>query len=535
MNEEELLKVSPDKSGVYLMKDKDGNIIYIGKAVNLKKRIKSYFQRERFTKNFIEKVKDIEYIITNSESEALILENNLIKKYRPKYNVKLRDDKTYPYLKITTNEEYPRIFITRRISLDGARYFGPYASAGSLRKTVRVIKQLFPVATCKSKIKKRENPCLEFHINRCIAPCRGNVKKQEYQKLVKEIIDFLNGNYRKILKMLEKEMKKAAENLNFEKAKNLRDKIKAIEKISEKQKVVIDDFSSFDVVGLSKSVNISCIYLLLIREGKLVSGQYFILDSPFAEEKEIISNFIKQIYLSTENIPQEILVPVAIEEKEEIEKFLSEKIKKKVRIIHPQKGEKKELLNLAKKNAELYLANNLEKKERKILLLKELQEFLNLPSIPLRIECYDISNISGKEATGSLVVFENGIPLKSSYRRFKIKTVNQPDDFAMLREVIKRRFSDERLHPPNFKFPDLIIVDGGKGQLNTVLNLLKEIKKEFPVISIAKGEEKIFAEKKEEINLPPHLLHLIQQIRDEAHRFAISYHRKLLSKKIKNA
>lgn len=427
MKEEEI-KLAPPKPGVYIMKDAGSNILYVGKAVNLRNRIKTYFPDSKFsTKNFARKVENIEYILTDSESEALILENNLIKKYHPKYNVKLRDDKTYPYLKITTNEKYPRMFITRRISLDSARYFGPYASAGSLRKTLKIIQQLFPIATCKKKIKKREIPCLEFHINRCVAPCVDKIKKEEYQEIVNQIIDFLEGKDKKIVKKLSKEMKEAAENLNFEKAKNLRDKIKAIEKI-------------------------------------LFSYPYL------------------------------------------------------------------------KVEPEMNFHQHLRRKEEKNVILTELQKFLNLPLFPARIECYDISNISGKEATGSLVVFENGLPLKSNYRRFRIKTVSHPDDYAMLEEVIKRRFSDEKLLPPNFKAPDLIIVDGGKGQLNTVYNALIEVKKEFPVISIAKSEEKIFLrDRKDGILLPSYLLHLVQQIRDEAHRFAISYHRKLRSKKIKNA
>jgi excinuclease ABC subunit C len=535
MNKGSLISSAPEKCGVYLMKDIKGDVIYIGKAVNLKNRIRGYFQKEKFLiKNFIEKVENIEYIITNSESEALLLENNLIKKYRPKYNVKLRDDKTYPYIKITLNEEYPRIFITRRISLDGAKYFGPYASAGSVRKTLKLIKQIFSIATCKNKIRKRKNPCLEFHINRCVAPCIGNVKKEEYQEIVKEVINFLNGKQKGIIKDLEKEMKEAAENLNFEKAKNLRDKIRAIEKIAEKQKVVIDDFSSFDVIGVAKIFEISSASLLIVRDGKLISTQYFLIDSPEAEEEEIISNFIKQIYFSSlSNIPPEIIIQKEIEEKEAIEKFLSENLQEKIKIFIPKKGVKKELLELAKKNAELYLTNNLQKRERKILLLKELQDFLNLKSPPLRIECYDISSISGTEAVGSLVVFENGVPLKSNYRRFKIKTVDHSDDYAMLKEVIRRRFTDEKLLPPNFKLPDLVVIDGGKGHLNVVSNTLAELNKEFPIISIAKGEkDKIFKKDRENILLPTHLLHLIQQIRDEAHRFALSYHRKLREKKL---
>ena len=548
MKEKINLQAFPNKPGVYLMKDKGGRIIYIGKAGSLKGRVRSYFtKREDLSPRIrllINKVADIEYLVTDSQIEALVLENNLIKKHHPYFNVRLRDDKTYPYIKITTFEDYPRLQIVRRMQADKAAYFGPYTNVSSMRETLSLISQTFPLRTCNKKINGKERrACLNYQIKRCLAPCVGGVSKDDYLQLVKNVCSFLAGKQEKVVKDLQAQMERASHNLEFEKAAQIRDKIQTIEKVIEKQKMVLPKVKDEDIIGISHNENSACLEVFFVRQGKLLGEEHFIMEHKKALKREILTTFVKQFYLRAARIPPRIVIPFEIEERESIEDWLSEKRGGKVFFKIPRQGEEKGLINLANKNANLHLTESLsqDKEERKKEVLDELQNLLNLKSSPLRIEAFDISNLGGKEAVGSLVVFLEGKPNKGDYRRFKIKTVEKADDYAMLGEVLSRRFQSPPFKPSSL-MPDLLLIDGGKGQLNSCLLVLKRLGlSKIPAIGLAKKEEHIFIRDKDGslsrlvLAKDSKVLHLLQNVRDEAHRFALSYHKKLRKKKLEES
>lgn len=556
----EKLKNLPDHPGVYLMKDEAGDIIYVGKAVSLKNRVRQYFQSSRNhspkIRVMVSQIRDFEYILTDSELEALILECNLIKKYKPKYNVLLKDDKTYPYVMVTTEEEYPRIIMTRRVNKDKNKYFGPYTSAKAVRETIELLRRIFPIRSCNKAVKEgiREGrPCLYFHINQCLGPCQGNVSKAEYQAMVKEICKFLDGKHDDLLEDLRIKMAEASNNLEFEKAARYRDRIYAIERVMENQKVVYaSSAEDMDVIAFAQGEGNTVVQVFFIRSGKLIGSERFILDDTRDTElKEAISSFIKQFYIMSSYVPKVILVQEDIEDAEVIMKWLSEKRGNRVYIHAPKKGDKKELVDMAFNNAQDALRNledKLKREEARTLgAVKQLAEYLGLEKVPYRIEAFDISNIQGTESAASMVVFEGGKPKNSDYRRFKIKTVEGPNDFASMAEVIERRFKRgieevEELRkqgksPEDGKFsrmPDLVLIDGGKGQLNVAVSVLRRLGLgDIPVISLAKRLEEVYVEgQSDPVNIPKgsDALHLLQRIRDEAHRFAISYHRSLREK-----
>ncbi|MEW6095177.1 MAG: excinuclease ABC subunit UvrC [bacterium] len=535
------LKLSnlPTEPGVYLFKDKDGEVIYVGKAASLAKRVRSYFQkRPTLPKDVMisSKIADFDYVISNSEVEALILENNLIKIYKPRYNVNFRDDKTYPLVKITTQEEFPRIYTTRKFLDDGARYFGPYAHTGNLRKTLKLIKEVFLIRSCKYKLKKAKRPCLNFHIKKCVAPCAGNISKEDYQKIVEQVCLFLSGRVTELLKKLNLKMKKESQALRFEKAAIIRDQIQALQNVMTKQQAVSLSRADQDVIGIAElnGRKQTCVVVFLIRDGRLIGEEHYFLKIGFKESlKDVITAFVKQYYYRKISIPKELILPCIIEEKELIKKWLEEKRNTKIKIYVPKRGEKKYLVDLATKNATLSLSTH--KQNEEVRILTSLQNYLKLPKVPLHIEAFDISCMAGKESVGSLVVFESAKPKKSEYRRFKIKSHDLHDDVGMLKEVVNRRYT--RVLNEKKPLPDLILVDGGKQQLNAAYKVLLSLElSNIPLISIAKPQsanerEKIFT--LSSCFTPPkdsNVLHLIQQIRDEAHRFAITYHRKIRRK-----
>lgn len=553
------LKILPDKPGVYIMKNNLGEVIYVGKAKLLKNRVRQYFQS---SKNHSEKVRtmvkhieEFEYIVTDSEMEALILECNLIKKYRPRYNILLKDDKHYPFIKITTNEDFPRVFITRRIAKDNAKYFGPYTDVSAVYETIELIKKLFHLRTCKLSIKeggKGQRPCLNYFINLCDAPCDNKISKQQYGKMINDIIDLLSGKDIKLIKDLKDEMEKASLNLEFEKAAVLRDKILAFEKIIEKQKIITGRFEDEDFINLYKDEKDSCVQVFSYREGKIWGREHFIIEnSANDEDSEIVANFIKEFYGGTAFIPKTLFVP-SIEDKELLEEFLTLKRKTKAYIKTPQKGEKKEILELVQKNAKITLENFkfklIKDKVSNEAILQELTELLDLDEIPNRIEAYDISNIQGVDSVGGMIVFENGKPKNTDYRRFKIKTVIGANDYDSMREVLTRRFkrgleevealsnSSMNLSKGKFCFfPDLILMDGGRGQVNIALEVLKELNIDIPVAGMVKDNKHntrgiIYNNNELLIKSTSPVMHLIAKIQDEVHRFAISYHRSLRDK-----
>ncbi|NLU36214.1 MAG: excinuclease ABC subunit UvrC [Clostridiales bacterium] len=552
------LKNLPDQPGVYIMKDNKGRIIYIGKAVSLKNRVRQYFRSTGHTGKvgaMVANVADFEYILTDSEVEALILESNLIKKHRPKYNILFKDDKHYPFIKVTTGEEFPRILMTRRIKKDNNRYFGPYTSAKAVRETIEVIKRLFPVRTCNRKIKegqKPDRPCLNYYIGQCWGPCLGNIKKQDYQRMIEEVCRFLEGKQEDVLKDLQKQMQEAADNLQFEKAASLRDKIQAIEKILENQKIMSTSMVDQDILAFYQEEDKTSVQIFFVRSGKLISAERYILDDTADEDcKEIINSYLKQFYGNSAFIPKEILIQENVDDREAIEQWLSERKGNRVYIRVPRRGEKFKLVQMALKNAKEYLQTYNSKAEREFARTRgaamELQQALNLAVFPSRMEAFDISNIQGAQSVASMVVFENGKPAKKEYRRFRIKTVEGQDDFASMAEIIERRFRKgleerKRLNEEGkdysqgkfAKFPDLIIIDGGKGQLGAALSSMRKLGVDnIPVFGLAEKNDEIYSRgEKEPIRLPSNsnALHLLQRIRDEAHRFALTYHRSLRTK-----
>lgn len=554
------LKNLPDKPGVYLMKNSLGEVIYVGKAKILKNRVKSYFQN---SKNHSEKVRvmvknisEFEYIVTDSEMEALILECNLIKKYSPKYNILLKDDKFYPFIKITIKDDYPRVFVTRNFAKDGSKYFGPYTNGAAVYETINLIYKIFPLRTCKLAIREngeKVRPCLNYHIKKCFGPCGGHITKEEYGKMISDIIDVLSGKETYVTKMLKDEMERAAEELEFEKAAALRDKILSIEAIVEKQKIFKTMEGDEDFINIEQDEKDSCIQVFFSRDGKIIGREHFIFENTANEGiGEIIEEFIATFYGGTAKVPKTIFVP-EINELELMEEYLTIKRGSKVWIKVPQKGQKKDMLEMVKNNAQITLEKFKDKylkdKELNRVSLLELQEILSLDEWPSRIEAYDISNIQGVDSVGTMIVFEEGRAKNSDYRRFKIKTVKGANDYDSMREILTRRFNhgldeikaiqqrDLKLSAGKFStFPDLIMMDGGKGQVNIALEVLKSLNIDIPVCGLVKDDKHqtrgiVYNNKELIINRGSNLMQLIRRIQDEVHRFAITYHRSLRDKR----
>ena len=554
------IKNLPDKPGVYLMKNSLGEVIYVGKAKVLKNRVKSYFQK---SKNHSEKVKvmvknfaEFEYIVTDSEMEALILECNLIKKYSPKYNILLKDDKFYPFIKITVNDDYPRVFVTRRFAKDGGKYFGPYTNGSAVYETLDLIYKIFPLRNCKLVIKEngeKVRPCLNYHIKKCLGPCGGHISKEEYGKMINDIIDILSGKETYITKMLKSDMEKAAEELEFEKAASLRDKILSINAIAEKQKIFKTMEGDEDFINIEQDEKDSCIQVFFSRDGKVIGREHFIFENTANEGiGEIIEDFIGSFYGGTAKIPKTIYVP-QIDNFDLMEEYLTIKRGSKVWIKVPQKGQKKEMLEMVKNNARITLEKFKDKylkdKEINRISLLELQDLLELEECPQRIEAYDISNIQGVDSVGTMIVFEEGRAKNSDYRRFKIKTVKGANDYDSMREILTRRFNhgldeikaiqqrDLKLSAGKFStFPDLIMMDGGKGQVNVALEVLQSLNIDIPVCGLVKDDKHqtrgiIYNNNELIINKGSNLMQLIRRIQDEVHRFAITYHRSLRDKR----
>ncbi|WP_353893776.1 excinuclease ABC subunit UvrC [Proteinivorax hydrogeniformans] len=531
----------PASPGVYFMKDKYGDVIYVGKAASLKNRVKSYFQNTEKkgakVTALVHNIEDLDYIVTDSEVEALILESNLIKKYRPKYNISLKDDKHYPYIKIDVTEDFPRVEKVRKINKDKARYFGPYPSAGAVNETLQLVHKIFSLRRCKGKLEHKDRPCLNFQIKRCHAPCQHNITSTDYHKMIEEVLLFLEGKSSHLVKKVEAEMKEQAANLNFEKAAELRDQLKALKSVTEKQKIIFSDLTDRDILAVADGGNLACIQVFSIRGGKLLGRDSFRLENTGGStSKELLIAFITQFYENAPIVPGEILVPEDLFDQQVLLEFLQKKRGSKVSLKVPQKGEKKELLILAKKNARLqleqYESQGGVEKHRGEKGVVELAKELKFGELPWRMECYDISNIQGEYSVGSMVVFEGGKPAKDKYRKFKIRTVEGPNDFASMAEVLTRRLKkyaegDEKFSP----LPHLIVIDGGKGQLSAANKIVKEQGYEHVhIIGLAKKmEEVFFPEQSEPVILPRNSegLYLLQRIRDEAHRFAITYHRTL--------
>ena len=537
-NIEEELKKLPGKPGVYVMHDKDDKIIYVGKAVSLKNRVRSYFRKTNKTeriKKMVSLIDHFEYIVVDNEAEALILECNLIKKNRPKFNVLLKDDKTYPYIKIDVKSDYPGVFITRRVINDGSKYFGPYANPGAAKEMIDFIKQKYKIHQCRT-LKNRERPCLNYHINRCLAPCMGYVTPQEYKKQIDEIIDLLEGKTEKIIKELENQMQEASIKLEFEKAAELRDRIQSIERVSEKQKVSNISENNIDVIGIAKSDIQICIEIFFVRGSKMVGREhYFYTDLKDMENKEILSGFIKQYYLDNPNIPNKIMIRDEIEDKETIEKWLSTILGKKVEIKTPKKGEKLRFVEMAEMNSKVTLENK-EKDKSEILL--ELKDVLSLDKLPRKIETYDISNISGEYMVAGMCVMQDGVIKKNLSRRFKIKTVYNQDDPRCMEEVITRRLKHS-IENPKGGFgilPDVIFADGGITQIRATKKAIQKYDLNIPVFGMVKNDKHqtraLMDENRKELKISPRLMNLITNFQDTVHDTAITYHRKLRDKAI---
>ena len=534
---EKALAVLPNKPGVYLMHDSTGRVIYVGKAKNLNNRVRSYFRpsgrQSVKVETLVSHVDDLETIMTDSEIEALILECNLIKKYKPRYNIMLRDDKTYPYLKITLQEDYPRMYITRRVVKDGGKYYGPYPDVGALRATMKLLRSLFPVRNCRNM--NQERPCLQYHINRCLAPCAGKVSREEYGELVKSICLALDGKTQELRKTLKQNMQEASENYAFEQAARYRDQLQAVNRLEESQKAVLEG-GDMDIIGYGADAFNVCLQVFFVRGGKLIGRKEFMLPAEGEEEADVIAAFLKQYY-NAEDIflPKEILVSRLPGEDDRVllQQWLSGKAERKVSISAPQRGDKAKLMQLACENA----LKLIQEKERKGRMqqqsaedaAEELQRIIGCERPLARMDCFDISHNQGSETVSSMVVFRYGSPSKKDYRHFKLQsTEGKPDDFKSMQETVYRRYKDYE------DLPDLIIIDGGKGQLSSSLKVIRGLGIDVKVIGLAKQEEEIFLEDKSEsiiLDKASPALHVIQHIRDEAHRFAITYHRKRLRKK----
>lgn len=554
----EQLKKLPDKPGVYLMKDENGEIIYVGKSKSLKNRVGQYFRSQKGhppkVKAMVKVIKEFEYIITDTEVEALILEANLIKKHKPRYNVLLRDDKSYPYIKVTLNEKYPRVLKTRRVIKDSARYFGPYINVDAVNQTLATIEELFPLRKCKRNLEQNnERPCLNYHIKKCLGPCTGKVNHDEYMEMIDQIVLFLGGKQDILIKELEGKMAKAAQELNFERAAKYRDRINALKNLAEKQKIVSTSDADQDYISMAISDDKVCIMVFFVRSGKLVGREHYILEgTEDMERSEILSTFVKQFYSSTSFIPKEILAHENMEDSEVIESWLSQKRQSKVTVKQPMRGEKKKLLELVYKNALEYLTKFEEKinrdKEYSQKVLNEIKYILGLDHLPKRIEAYDISNMYGVFSVGSMVVFENGKPQNSGYRRFKVRTIEGPNDYGSMQEVLFRRFKrgieeNQMLKEQGISFekgkfsifPDIVLVDGGKGHVKAAEDVLVALGLNIPVAGMVKDDKhrtKGLIYKGDEIYLEKRSygFKLIAKIQEEVHRFAISYHKTLRDK-----
>lgn len=541
---QEQLKKLPAEPGVYLMKDENDKIIYVGKAVSLKNRVRQYFQSSKNhsskVKSMVKNIKSFEYIITDSELEALILECNLIKKYRPKYNVLLRDDKTYPYIKVTVNEDFPRVLKVRRVIRDKAKYFGPYTNVEAVNDTLDVIRNIYPIRTCnvdiERAIKNNMRPCLNLHIKRCVGPCTGNVSKEEYNKMIEEILLFLSGKEETLIEILKEKMNKCSMEFNFEEAALYRDKIINLQDMMQKQKIdVSTEDVNQDIIAMAYNDEEACVQSFFIRHGKIVGREHFILEGTKDSSKEsILSSFVKQFYMKAEYIPKEIIIECEIEDQVVLEEWLSNIKGQKVFIRVPQKGDKKSLISMVKKNAMEYLEkfSNLNKRkyERSEGALIELAEVLGLEEPPRRIESYDISNIQGVDSIGVMVVFTNGLKDKKEYRRYKIKTVEGPNDYDSMAEILDRRLQKG-------DFADLILLDGGKGQVSAVQKVFDKYGIDIPLWGMYKDDRHrtkglICASKEIELDKTSNLYRFVASIQEEVHNYAISYHRSLRNKSL---
>jgi excinuclease ABC subunit C len=561
------LRHLPDKPGVYLMKDDRGRIIYVGKALSLKNRVRSYFQvagrQSPKVQALTAKIADLDYLVTDSEVEALILECNLIKEHRPRYNVNLKDDKSYPYLKITLGEEFPRVIITRSLKKDGSKYFGPYTQVGAVHETMKLLRAIFPLRTCKQeKLGSQQRPCLNSQINRCLAPCSGKLPKEQYQAMIKAIMLFLEGRQGELVKGLEVKMNQAAESLNFELAARMRDQLQAVERVIEKQKVISANQEDQDVIAMARGFGRCCVMVFYVRGGKLLGkNSFFLQETGDLSREEVLAAFIKQYYHDLDFIPPVILIENKPEEHSLLEEWLAAKRGGKAAIKVPKRGEKVKLVEMVGQNAFLAIQEaeeawrhkqggtqeEADQEAKAQAALTSLAEHLALPAPPGRMECFDISNIQGSQTAGSMVVFKQGLPSSSDYRRFAIRTVIGPDDFAAMAEVVGRRFARAKaelgqmqageisLEEAKFlPLPDLVIIDGGKGQLGSARKIMTEQGfSAIPTFGLAKKEEELFYEgSSEPICLPDNsaALYLIKRLRDEAHRFAINFHRRLREK-----
>ncbi|MFA4884368.1 MAG: excinuclease ABC subunit UvrC [Desulfotomaculaceae bacterium] len=558
MRLEEKLKYLPAGPGVYLYKDEAGKIIYVGKALSLKNRVRSYFQhgaqQPPKTRLMLEKVTDLDIIVTDSEVEALILEQNLIKEHRPRYNVMYKDDKSYPYLKVTLGDDFPRVMITRRRIKDGARYFGPYTRVGAVSETIRLLKKIFPFRSCKQKDPAvRSRPCLNYHINRCLGPCSGQVDRDKYRSMINEVCLFLEGRQEDLIKLLAARMEEAAAKLEFERAAQLRDQLQAMREVVERQKIITGGFEDQDVVAMAQAPDEACVMVFFVRGGKLIGREHFMLKGTAGlSGQDVLTAFIKQYYTDVDFVPGEILLAAEVgEEQPVIETWLTGKRGARVFLKTPRRGEKKKLVEMVARNASLTLEQvRLAEESRRdstVEALAELAGKLGLEKPPFRLECYDISNTQGVDSVAAMAVFEEGKPAPDQYRRFKIRTVEGPDDFASIQEALRRRFAravEERellstgqISSKEAKFhvlPDLVIIDGGKGQLSAARHVMRQLGfSRIPAFGLAKEEELLFAEgQADPISLPQtsRALQLLQRLRDETHRFAVTYHRSLRGK-----
>ncbi len=579
MNEkiQSVLNSLPHRPGIYLMKDADGKILYVGKANSLYNRVRSYFQESSDlgpkNRSMVAKVDDIEFLVVKNEVEALVLESNYIKQYRPKYNVLLRDDKNYPYIKVSLMEDFPRVYRVRSFQHDGNRYFGPYTHSGAVDSTLDLLNKLFAFRTCRYdasnwapprdgeapagwKQKLLPRPCTQYYIHRCIAPCVGYATREEYDKVIQQVILFLEGKHDEVVKHLQEQMQEAAENLNFEEAARIRDRIRAVERILEKQRIIhTEGQDDQDVIALASAGDETCAQVFFFRGGKLVGREYFILQGTRdSSPAEVMGSFLQQFYESSPHVPAEIIVEVEPDDRAVLQSWLKEKRRGTVVISAPKRGEKLGLVEMVKQNAQEVLEQQrikwLTDSQKTQMALEELQDALNLAAPPYRIECYDISNTQGTNSVGAMVVFEAGRPKNSEYRRFKIKTVEGPNDFASLQEMLRRRFRRQALKEGenteqveqeqdtsfqhDWAMPDLIIIDGGKGQLSAAMEVLQELRIDIPTVALAKENEEIFIPGSPDPIILPRSsqgLYLVQRIRDEAHRFGITYHRKLRSER----
>ncbi len=556
---QEELKKLPDRPGVYLMHDKNDSIIYVGKAVNLKNRVRQYFRashNEGIRKDqMVTLIDRFEYIITDSELEALVLECNLIKEHRPKYNILLKDDKTYPYIKVTLGETYPRVLFSRQMKKDKSQYFGPYTSAGAVKDTIDLIQKLYQLRTCNRQLPRdtgKDRPCLNYHIHQCQGPCQGYISPEDYRIQIKKALDFLNGNYKPVLEELEQKMQAASAEMDFEKAMEYRDLMDSVRQVSEKQKVSSSDGEDKDIIALAKDDRDAVVQVFFIRDGRLIGREHFYVTINAGDStQQILTSFLKQYYAGTPFIPKEIMLQTAIDDLDVIAQWLTDKRGQKVHIRVPRKGMKEKLVDLAQKNARLVLNQDKERLKREegrtIGAMKEIARILDLPGLS-RVEAYDISNTNGFESVGSMVVYEKGRPCRSDYRKFKLRTVAGPDDYASMHEVLTRRFlhgMEERRERAEkklddaygsfTKFPDLIMMDGGRGQVNIALQVLDELNLSIPVCGMVKDDfHRTRGLYFNNVELPIHKdsegFKLITRIQDEAHRFAIEYHRSLRSK-----